>query len=498
MRWGSVIVSPSRWLGVCLIAAWPAAAAAVDTGVALADVVRQGDRDGIRALLARRTDVNAREADGTTALHWAVRAGDIETVALLIKAGADVKSANRYGITPLWLAAVNGSAPMIDTLLAAGAEPDAALPSGETPLLVAARTGTSDAVAALIARGANVHTREGEFGQTALMLAAAENHAAVCAALIAAGAEVKARTSVFEPQFSPSNVYRVPELVKGGFTAMLYAARQGSIESAQVLIAAGADLNEREPGDGISPLLLAIMNGHYDFAAMLIGRGADVNLADDAGRTPIYQAIDMRRLEFIAGRPAPTWTDERDPLAIVRLLLVRGADPDAALKKQQPARKPASPTDAWLAEGTTPLLKAAKNNDVAMMRLLLEHGADPHRQSPRVKASALMLAAGVGWRELSSIAPEREGLEAVQLLWELGGFDINAQTNTGQTALHGAAGRGAPLIIEFLLEHGAQLEARDKQGMTPLDEAGPVEDMHPARPEAQAMLRHWLEAAAKK
>jgi ankyrin repeat protein len=486
-----------RWLGICLIALWPAAGGAAGADdVPLAEVVRQGNRAAVRTLLAQREDVNAREVDGTTALHWAVRADDAEMVGLLIRAGATVQVANRYGITPLWLAAVNGNAAMIDVLLEAGADVNAALPSGETPLLVAARTGKADAVRTLIARGADVHRKEGEFGQTALMLAAAENHPDVCALLIEAGADLKARTTVFELQYSLSNVYRVPEMVKGGFTALLYAARQGSIAAAEVLIAAGADLNEREPAEGVAPLLLAILNGHYDFAAMLIGRGAEVNLTDQAGRSPLYQAVDMRRLEFVSGRPEPAWTDTLDSLAMMKLLLAKGADPNVQLKRQQPARKAASPSDAWLVEGTTPFLKAAKNNDVTVMRILLAHGADPHLQSPRIKASALMLAAGVGWRELSSIAPEKEGLEAVTMLWELGGFDINAETNIGQTALHGAASRGATSIIQFLVEHGARLDAVDKKGTTPLDEAGAVEDTHPARPEAQALLRRLMAAAA--
>ena len=167
------------------------------------------------------------------------------------------------------------------------------------------------------------------------------------------------------------------------------------------------------------------------------------------------------------------------------------------LKRQQPNRKGGSPSDNWLIEGTTPFLKAAKNADVPVLRVLLEHGADPQARAPRVQASALMFAAGVGWRELSSIAPEKDALDTVKMLWELGGYDINAATSTtGQTALHGAAGRGAVSIIQFLVDHGAKLDAKDKKGRTPLIEAGPIEEgagaggtSHPVRPEAQALLR---------
>jgi ankyrin repeat protein len=487
------------WVAAWLIAASPAISVAANDEAPLIAAAKRGERDVVRSLVSRRADVNVREADGTTALHWAVRADDRETVALLIRAGADVRAANQYGITPLWQAAVNGNAAVIEALLAAGADPNAALPSGETPLLVAAHTGKVDAVKALVARGADIHAKENLFGQTALMLAAAENHADVARLLIEVGADVKARSTENKSKpFALSNPFR------GGFTPLHFAARHGSIDAARVLLAQGAELNAREP-EGISPLLLAIFNGHYDFAAILIERGADVNLADESGRTPLYQAIDMRRLEFIAGRPAPEWTDKLDTLDMVKLLLARGADPNAKLTKRQPARKAASPTDAWLIEGTTPFLKAAKNADVPVLRVLLEHGADPYAEAPRLRASALMFAAGVGWRELSSIAPEKEALEAVRLLWELGGYKIDAVTsNTGQTALHGAASRGAVSIIEYLAAQGADLYVKDKREMTALDEAGPVAEggsggsggvKHPARPEAQALLQRLMTAS---
>jgi uncharacterized protein len=486
---------PSSWFALSVVAAVSVVGLSAGSDGALVEAIKQGNREAVRTSLARRTDINAREADGTTALHWAVRGDDGEIVARLVGAGADVNAANRYGITPLWLAAVNGNAAVIETLIKAGADVGAALPSGETALLVAARSGNADAVRSLVAHGADVEAQENVYGQTALMLAAAENHPEVCKLLIEAGSNLRARTKVFEPQ-----KLFLSQSFRGGFTALLYAARQGSLEAARVLLASRADLNEREP-EGMTPLLMALFNGHYDFAAMLIEGGADVNLADEAGRTPLYQVLDMRRLEFIAGRPAPKWTDTLDAPGVARLLLDYGADPNARLTRTQPARKSASPSDAWLVAGTTPFLKAAKNADVPMMRLLLTYGADPYAEAPRVQASALMFAAGVGWRELSSIAPEKEALESIEMLSSLGGFDVNAATgNTGQTALHGAASRGAVSIIQFLADHGANLNAKDKNGRTPLDEAGPYEEgaaggggnTHPVRPEAQALLRKLM------
>ena len=457
----------------------------------LLEAVKQGNREAIRSLVTRRAEVVAREADGTTPLHWAVRAADRETVALLIGAGADVSAANRYGITPLWLAAVNDDATIVETLLKAGADPNATLPSGETALLVASRTGNVGAVKVLIAHSADVRVTEGVFGQTALMVAAAENHPEVCRVLIAAGADVTARSTLFEPK-----TYVLTNTFKGGFTALLYAARQGALDAARALVESGADLNEIEP-DGTAPLMIALVNGHYDLAALLVEKGADVNLADAAGRTPLYQAVDMHRLEFMAGRPTPKWSDKLDSLDLVKILLERGADPNVPLKKAQPTRKGGSPDDPWLAEGTTVFLKAAKNNDLPIMRLLLQHAADPYAQSRRAQATALMFAAGMGWRELASIAPEKDGLEAVKLLWELGGFDIDAVDINGQTALHGAAGRGAPSIIQFLVDRGAKLDIVDKKGRTPLIESGPVEEgmtagTHPMRPAAHALLRQLM------
>lgn len=477
-----------------LVLATPAFTHGAGGEAAIAEAARQGDVKAVRALVAKRVDVNAAGPDGTTALHWAARADSVEMVRLLISRGADVRVANRYGITPMWQAALNGNAEIVEALATAGAPADVTLPSGETPLLIASRTGRVDAVRALITHGANPNRAENVFGQTPLMLAAAENNAEVVRLLLSSGATVGARTLLRKGKtFALSNPYT------GGFTALMYAARHGSMDATRVLLDAGANINEQDP-EGISPLLLAVFNGHYDLAAMLVKRGADVNLSDEAGRGPLYQAVDMRRLEFIAGRPSPKWVDQLDALGLISLLLENGANANAALTKRQPMRKAASPSDTWLSEGTTPFLKAAKNADVPVLKLLLDHGANPYAQAPKINATALMFAAGVGWRELSSIAPENEALAAVKFLWERGGYEINAATaNTGQTALHGAASRGATSVIQFLVEKGADPNIKDKKGKTPLDEAGPVDEgmsgSHPARPDAQALLRKLMEQA---
>jgi len=469
---------------------WQGAATAAGVDLSLVDAVKRGQRAAAVTLLTRGVDVNSREDDGTTALHWAVRANDADLVAALLKKGADASAVNRYGVMPLWLAAINGSAPILEMLLDAGADPRSALPEGESVLMTAARTGGIDAVKVLISRGGDIDAREQTYGQTALMWAAAENHADAVRVLVAAGAKLNLQSEIFDP---PAR-WSLSSPVKGGFTALMFAARQGALDSVRVLVAAGADLNLAEP-DGITPLLLATINGHYDVGAFLAESGADVNRTDQAGVSPLYQAVDMHTLEFAANRPAPRWPNRVDSVGLVKVLLEHGAEPDVSLKRGRPARKGDQIFgDPFLVEGATPFFLAAKRGDVPVMRLLLEHGADPHRAPARQNANALMVAAGVGWRELSSNTPERHALEAVKLLWGLGGYDINAASIAGQTALHGAAARGATSIIQFLVDQGARLDLEDISGRTPLDETAGVLDGagHPPRPEAAALLKKLM------
>ena len=145
-------------------------------GAPVIDAVKSGNVDAVRALLQKRADVNAAEADGMTALHWAARNNDLESARLLLRAGANAKATTRYGFTPLALAAQNGSAPMLDLLLKAGADANAAMPEGETALMTAARTGSAAAIKVLAAHGANVNARESWMGESAIAWAAAENH----------------------------------------------------------------------------------------------------------------------------------------------------------------------------------------------------------------------------------------------------------------------------------------------------------------------------------
>ena len=478
--------SIASWVAVVLTAAG-VAAAEVDRRVVQA--AKQGDKDAVQALIKQRADVNAPEADGTTALHWAVRSDQLDTVTLLIRAGANAKAVNRYGVTPLSLAATGGNAGVIEMLIKAGADPNDTREEGETVLMTAARTGKADAVKVLLAHGADVNAKEGWYGQTAVMWAAAENHASVVQALVDRGADVNARSKVLEPPKREITDFRTDKkgqalqtllttFPRAGLTPLLFAARQGALQAAGVLVAAGADLNLPDP-DGIAPLSLAIRNGHDDVAAFLIEKGANVNAADSAGRTPLYTAVDVHTLDWIQNRPAPKSSGPLNSLDVVKLLLDRGADPNAQLKAAPPGWKgdavaAQNTFGGVLGPGTTAFVRAAKNADLALMRLLLEKGANPNLTT-RNHTTALMAAVGGLGRKYGAnlqVTPEEEKsvIEAATLCLERGA-DVNAANDAGLTALHGAAMLGANGLVQFLAHRGAKLDAKAGQGRTPLDEA---------------------------
>jgi uncharacterized protein len=438
----------------------------------LIDAVKSGNRDAVRTLLKQPASLKAIEGDGSTALHWAVRADDLEMVRLLLAAGADVKAATREGVTPLSLAAVNGSTRMTEVLLEAGANANAVMPEGETVLMTAARTGRPEVIDALLRHGADINARENWFGETALMWAAAENHAEAVRVLVAHGADVNASSKALDVPRRRNGQSILP---LGSWTPLMYAARQGALDATRALIAAGADMNQTDP-DGATALVLAIINANYDVAAALIEKGADPNIGDkEAKMAALYAAVDMHRLAVGHGRPNPRPSGDLDAVDVIKLLLAHGANPNATLAAPLFQRQHTG-GDRALGEGSTPFMRAAKSGDVVVMRLLLAAGADPNKTQPN-GANALMLAAGLGWRDGSPAAPaydqgsERDATDAITLCME-SGLDINATTNTGETALHAAvSGRGAVSIVKFLVENGASLSAKNKQGRTPLEVA---------------------------
>jgi uncharacterized protein len=448
------------WLlfGLLATAATPNAAG---SGTSLIDAVKAGNRAAVRTL-ATRTTVNATEADGMTALHWAVRADDLETTQTLIRAGANVSAANRYGVTPLSLAATNGSPIITRTLLKAGANVNAAGPDGETVLMTAARAGNGEVVTALIERGASVNAAENWQGQSALMWAAAENHPDAIKALVAHGADMNARSKELSfPEYRyETNGMAVFQLPKGGWTALMYAARQNAMAAAAALADLKVDLNATTKQEGTTALQVAVINIHYDLANLLLEKGADPNVTDSTGMTALYATVDMRAPANMLTRPEPKLRDTLDALGLVKSLLAHGANPNVQQKKPIIGRHNNLVGDAALTEGATALARASKTCDIPVMQALLDGGADATVALANRTTTAMIAAGGN--------APEPKVLEAVTLLVEHG-VDVNAFNANGQTILHSAAQRGQNSVIEYVARKGAKLDRRDKQGRTPLD-----------------------------
>jgi uncharacterized protein len=466
-----MIEKPAIGRALFLLVVLSMTSALIGDGLRLSEAVRAGNRDAVRALIRAKADVNATEPDGATALHWAAQADHLDIVRLLLTNGARVNVTNRYGVTPLSLAAVNGSATMVETLLTAGADPNTVVSRGQTVLMVASRTGHVAAVRALLDRGAKVDAQEDVLAETALTWAAAENHADIVAALLKAKADPNHRSkSVAWPKDS-FGLEGVPTfLPKGGWTPLMYAAREGSTEAARTLAEGGADLNAVD-AEGASSLLRAIANSHYDTAAVLIEAGANPNLADTAGMAALYAATDMSSLGEVYGRPPRRVNDKRTAVDIITLLLEHGADPNTRLKSALLTRAH-TPGDPVLGEGATPLMRAAKNGDYPAMDALLAHGADVTMKIKN-NSTVLMYASGLG-RGTSAFAEdvgsEADLFRAAKLALEHGA-DATAVNDQGLTALHYAGQSGLNSVVQLLADYGAVLDAKDKQGRTPADTA---------------------------
>ncbi len=424
----------------------------------------------VSAALLIAGDSDVPDADGTTPLAWAVYNDDLPAVQRLLHDGANASAGNRYGITPLSLAATNRNSAMAEALLKAGADAKAKLPDGTTLLMTAARTGNPEIVRMLIEHGADVNAKGEAYGETALVWAAEENHAEAADVLIAHGAEVNARTNPLQhskDRFGLEGVLTI--LPHGSWTPLMYAARQGSLEAARTLVAQGASLNLTDP-DGSTALLIAIINSHYDTAAMLTEKGADPNIADASGMAALYAAVDMHTLGEVYGHPARPATSKMTALDLMKVLLDHGANPNARLRTPttQRAHTPGEPA---LNEGSTPLMRAAKNGDSPALRLLLGHGADANA-SAKNGTTALMFASGLGYGTgtfANDYATEAELLESVKVL-AAAGANINAVSEAGETPLHFGA-HASDDIVKFLAANGANLNAKDKKGRTPVEMA---------------------------
>lgn len=574
---------PALLLSALLAAAVPPAAPAA-AGSPVADAAMAGELGRAAALLRAGADVNAAQGDGMSALHWAAENGDAELAALLLRAGARVDAATRLGAyTPLHLAGRNGAAGAAEALLDAGADPEAqTLTGGARPLHFAAAAGEPALVAALLARGAEVDARESARGQTPLMFASAAGRLRAVEALLAAGADPAAAGHVTDLvarhreesgsaagawRPSPAQVsaamraagqgladgadgeeaeepraLRYTRLVgtQGGLTALLLAAREGHAAVAFALLDAGADIGQAG-GDGAAPLLMALLNGHFDLALALLRRGADPNQASDAGAAPLYAALNTRWAPKARYPQQLAWRlQEADYLEVMEALLDAGADPNARLERH-----------LWYMEytfahldldtrGATPFWRAAHALDVPAMKLLAARGADPGVPTirPPVEAdegeeearscSSLLLVQlfcdledaldgpdldpsglpavpeggpglypihaatghgyGVGFAGNSHRHAPDAWLDAVRYLVEVHGADVNARDHDGSTPLHNAASRGDDELILYLAERGADPRAVNRKGQTTADLAnGPVQRTQPY-PETVALL----------
>jgi len=449
-----------------LLAALPVATYAAGTP-ALIEAAQSKDRAAVKSLLAQKADAKAFTPDGTTALHWAAHWNDLEMVNALLAAGADPKAVNRYGVTPMAEAAGTNNGAVVERLLKAGVSPNTmATTEGETILMTASRVGNTEAVKILLEHGADPNAKETFKGQTALMWAASEGHADIIRLLLAKGADPKIMSDDRDttlpklPAGSP-----VAPVSRGGLTALSFAARQGQIEAVNALLEGGSNINQKDV-DGNSALVLAILNKHYDLAQTLVARGADVNLANKAGRSPLYTAVDLRNEEY-SPRPSLKETDKLTALDVIKLLLDKGADVNARLTGTVELHKFAQDQgDKTMGPGATAFLRAARAGDVTTMRLLLAKGADP-KLSNKDGLTPLLAAAGIGWADKIR-GTEADALEAVKLCVELG-LDINAVNDRGETAMHGAANRGSNSIVQFLADKGVKLDTKNKAGNTPYD-----------------------------
>ncbi len=483
-----------RQIGIAMLAVF--GFAAVASAQPVAEAARTADWAAVRALVEQGADVTAPQGDGTTALHWAGYWDEGDIAALLLDAGADANAMTDLGVTPLWTACENGSAQMTRILLEVGADPNAALLSGETLLMTATHSGSAAVIEQLLAAGADVNTAEQGRGQTALMWAVAQRHPDVVEALLAHQPDVHARsdvrTEVVKTSPEPWNPDYIIDLLQGGYTPLLFAARVGDLDSARLLVAAGADVNDTAPY-GTSATVVAAHSGHGELAAFLLEQGADPNAAG-AGYTALHAAILHKDDHLVAA------------------LLVRGADPNVPVVRSTPVRRDS--VDYYLHPsyvGATPFWLAARFSAPAIMRLLAEHGADPlvaHRpvywdgqlaeSDDRAEVregdtTAVMAAAGLGGRaplfavdrlnRIAESAPvrstrrepdpvEREAvtLEAVRVAAELG-VDVNTANAVGETALHAVAARGYDTVIAYLVEQGARLDLTNQDNQTPLDVA---------------------------
>lgn len=474
-----------------VILLWLVAAAAAAADNTLADLIRRGDRAAALEMISSGTDVNVAQGDGTTPLHWAVYKIDAELVARLLARGAKPNVVNAYGSSPLAEAVKIADAGLVRPLLDAGADAQAPNLDGQTPLMLAARAGTLEVAELLVERGADVNAREAWRGQTALMWAADANAPELAKFLIANGAEVNTRAMANDWPAQITSEPRAQYRPSGGLTPLLYATRSGCLGCVQALLAAGADINQPNP-DGVTPLMVAIDNFHFDTAKLLLEQGANPHTWDWWGRTALYCTVDMKSFNSRTGSPIEA--SDTSAMDILSWLLELGVNPNPQLNMHRPGRGGNSSrfVDDTLTTGATPLLRAAIAHDVEAVSALLERGAIVDLPNA-MGVTPLMGAAGMG------VSPRDRRLDysgdvqsrSIATLDALlaAGADVNATVvdhysrtsriarpstmteREGQTALFGAVKWAWTRVVEYLIAQGADVDARDALGNSPLDAA---------------------------
>jgi len=493
----------------------------IDGATALHWAVYRGDLESADLLVGAGARVDAANRQGFTPLIMAALYGNVPMIELLLKAHADAKQHLPNGETTVMLAARNGNPQAIKLLAAAGADVNAKENlRGTTALMWAAEQRHPAAVKMLLELGADHRARSGPAGLPRNYMAPRVNTAAVkdaqrrYAAAIAAGrtyeqqleyevsqgakisigfrgvfnarradlagappAEATATTPAANAAAANAPAPQTPKAAEpppadsgddtdvivaglvgtggGGLTALVFAAREGDQESAKQLLDAGADVNQTTEY-GWTPLLTATNNRHYKLAQYLVEQGANPNIANKGGWTPIYLATDNRNIE---GGDYPVPKPDMDHLQFMKFLLDHDADPDARAKDNTLTRTIF--TMQWFYEaGATPFIRAAQSSDTALMRLLLDYGADPFAVSDNGD-SALTACGGIGWVE--GVTYERsvkENFEAMKMLLDFG-LDPNWANREGRTALMGAALKGRNDVVTMLVARGAKLETRD-------------------------------------
>ena len=458
--------------------------------VPLVDAVRRGDANAVRELLESGVEVDATTADGATALLWAVHTGQPELVALLLEAGADVDISNHYGVGPAYLAAENGDAAILERLLLAGVDPNPTLRGGETLLMTAARTGDPETVRTLLAHGADPNLRETTQGQTALMWAAANNNAAALRLLAENGAEINTKTD--NPSRGRGSTFASPSPT--GFSALMFAVRAGHIDATRVLLDADADVNDTV-SDGESALVVAAANANWELAAYLLDRGADATHAE-GGWNALHQTVRTRRMNLAFGTPGPFSSGTLDSIDLIRKLLDAGVDVNTRMTRNGMRD---GQRNRFNRLGATAFMLATKVTDVEAMQVLLEAGADPTMPTAD-GTTPLMVAAGLAiWNPGedggSFTGQEAEVLEAVRITVE-GGNNVNARNYRGESALHGVGFRGVNIVLDYLVEQGADLAALTVDGWSALAIARGLSytDFYKAQLHTAARLEELMQA----